>query len=89
MLIFLVMGERNSCLIQQTGEFVEHGDYLLRIFARWRFRLSGLRISRAGKRSAPAKVMLIKRYGAAFPAFFSHTSKIEIAAGVTPEMRDA
>ena len=29
-LIFLVIGERNTGLIQQTSEFVEHGEYLLR-----------------------------------------------------------
>jgi hypothetical protein len=32
-LIFLVIGERNTCLIQQTREFVEHGEYLFRDFS--------------------------------------------------------
>ncbi|SAH06534.1 Uncharacterised protein [Enterobacter cloacae] len=32
-LIFLVIGERNTCLFQQTREFIEHGGYLLRDFS--------------------------------------------------------
>ena len=52
-LIFLVIGERNTCLFQQTREFIEHGGYLLRnLSGGWRFANPPYGFSRPGKRSA-------------------------------------
>src|SRR5690606_8370993 len=89
-LIFLVIGERNTCLFQQTREFIEHGGYLLRnLSGGWRFANPPYGFSRPGKRSATGQFSEHYALRRSIPCFFSHTSRIEIAAGVTPEIREA
>ncbi len=76
---------RVTGISQQTREF-EHGHYLINKCPGCAFAYRAYIVGGQAKR--PAKLVLSSAT-TQHTCFFSHTSRMEIAAGVTPEIRDA